>query len=62
VKIVDKIAADVNELLKTPEMRERFTALGAEAEGTMPAQFKAYFRSDMEKWRKVVKAAGVSGD
>jgi tripartite-type tricarboxylate transporter receptor subunit TctC len=62
VKIVDKIAADVNELLKTPEMRERFTALGAEAEGTMPVQFKAYFRSDMEKWRKVVKAAGVSGD
>ncbi|MGZ5173230.1 MAG: Bug family tripartite tricarboxylate transporter substrate binding protein [Burkholderiales bacterium] len=62
VKIVDKIAADVNQLLKTAEMRERFSALGAEAEGTMPAQFKAYFRSDMEKWRKVVKAAGVSGD
>ena len=61
-KIVDKIAADVNQLLKTPEMRERFTALGAEAEGTTPAQFQAYFRSDMDKWRKVVKASGVSGD
>jgi tripartite-type tricarboxylate transporter receptor subunit TctC len=59
-KIVDKIAADVNQLLKTPEMRKRFTALGAE--GTTPAQFQAYFRSDMDKWRKVVKASGVSGD
>jgi tripartite-type tricarboxylate transporter receptor subunit TctC len=57
-KIVDKIALDVNQLLKTPEMRERFTALGAEAEGTSPAEFKAYFRNDMDKWRKVVKAAG----
>jgi tripartite-type tricarboxylate transporter receptor subunit TctC len=58
--IVDKIAADVNQLLKTPEMRERLTALGAE--GTTPAEFQAYFRSDMDKWRKVVKASGVSGD
>jgi tripartite-type tricarboxylate transporter receptor subunit TctC len=52
----------VNQLLKTPEMRERFMGLGAEAEGTTPAAFKAYFRTDKEKWRKVVKAAGVSGD
>jgi tripartite-type tricarboxylate transporter receptor subunit TctC len=61
-KIVEKIAADVNQLLRTRELRERFAALGAEAEGTSPAEFKAYFRNDMDKWRKVVKAAGVSGD
>jgi tripartite-type tricarboxylate transporter receptor subunit TctC len=61
-KVIDKIASDVNRLLNTPEMRERFTALGVEAEGTTPAEFKAYFRDDMEKWRKVVRAAGVSAD
>jgi tripartite-type tricarboxylate transporter receptor subunit TctC len=61
-RIVDKIADDVSRVLKTPEMRERFTALGVEAEGTAPADFKSYFRKDMEKWRKVVKAAGVAGD
>ena len=61
-KVVDKIAMDVTRLLKTPDMRERFSALGVEAEGTSPAEFKAYFRHDMEKWRRVVAAAGVSGD
>jgi tripartite-type tricarboxylate transporter receptor subunit TctC len=61
-KVIDKIAMDVKQLLMSPEMRERFTALGAEAEGTSPAEFKTYFRNDMEKWRRVVKAAGVSAD
>jgi tripartite-type tricarboxylate transporter receptor subunit TctC len=60
--LVDRIAADVTRLLQTPEMRERFSTLGVEAEGTTPAGFKAYFRNDVEKWRKVVKAAGVSAD
>jgi tripartite-type tricarboxylate transporter receptor subunit TctC len=59
--LLEKIASDVNALLKTAEMRERFTGLGVEAEGTSPAAFKTYFRADVEKWRKVVKAAGVSG-
>jgi tripartite-type tricarboxylate transporter receptor subunit TctC len=60
--IIDKIAVDVTQLLKTPEMRERFSVLGAETEGTSPAEFKTYLRHDMEKWRRVVTAAGVSGD
>ena len=61
-KVIDKIAADVSRFLKTPETRERFSNLGVEAEGTTPAEFKAYFRNDLEKWSKVVKAAGVSAD
>lgn len=47
--VVEKIATAVNTLLKTLEMRERFTGLGVEAEGTPPAEFKSYFRGDLEK-------------
>ncbi len=61
-RIIEKIAADASRLLKTPEMRERLARLGVDAEGTTPAEFKAYFRADIEKWRKVVKAAGVAAD
>lgn len=61
-RIVEALSADVNRLLKTPEMRDRFTALGVEAEASTPAEFKAYFRNDMSKWAKVVRAAGVSAD
>jgi tripartite-type tricarboxylate transporter receptor subunit TctC len=61
-RTLDKIAADVTTLLRTPEMRERFVALGVDAEGGTPAEFRAYFRGDIERWRKVVKAAGVQAD
>jgi tripartite-type tricarboxylate transporter receptor subunit TctC len=60
--VIEKIASDVKRLITTSEMRERFTALGVEAEGTSPSEFKQYFRNDVEKWRKVVRAAGVSAD
>ena len=59
-RVVEKIASDVGKLLKNPETRERFSGLGVEAEGGDTAHFKTYFRNDLEKWRKVVRTAGVS--
>lgn len=46
----------------TPDIRERFAAQGVEAAGTTPDQFKTYFQSDIKKWAKAVKAAGVAVD
>jgi tripartite-type tricarboxylate transporter receptor subunit TctC len=60
--IVTKISGDVSRLLATPEMKERFSGLGVEAEGTTAAEFAAFFRRDVEKWAKVVKAAKLSSD
>ena len=60
--ILEKISLDVSTLVRNAEMRERFTALGVESEGGSPGEFKAYFRNDVEKWRKVVRAARVSAD
>ena len=61
-KIVAKISADVSRIVKAPEMRERFAGLGADSEGTTPDAFRSYFRADVEKWSKVVKAAKISAD
>jgi len=58
-RVVSKIAADVGRFVKTPEGRARLADLGADAEGTTPAEFKQYFRTDVEKWAKVVKAAKI---
>jgi tripartite-type tricarboxylate transporter receptor subunit TctC len=60
--IVEKISADVSRIVKAADTRERFAGLGADSEGTTPAQFAQYFRGDVEKWAKVVKAAKLSAD
>ena len=61
-KIIEKISADVSRIVKTPETRERFAGLGADSEGTTPAEFRQYFRGDVEKWAKVVKSAKLSSE
>jgi len=43
----------------SPELRERLSALGAEPAGTTPEQFAAFLKSEMEKWARVAKAAGI---
>ncbi|MBL0421047.1 tripartite tricarboxylate transporter substrate binding protein [Ramlibacter sp. AW1] len=60
--ILDKIAADASAVVREPEMVRRFNEQGAAAAGSSPAEFTRFVMADTEKWRKVVKSAGLSLD
>ena len=45
--------------LATPEVKERFAALGADAWTLEPAQFDAYVREEIRSNAALVKAAGL---
>lgn len=60
--VVRKINADVNELLKSKDVTERFMAQGAEPLATDPHQFAQMLHADIAKWGQVVKASGASID
>ena len=57
--VVARIAADVKHIVSAPAMAERWQTLGVEPAGTAPAEFRAKFTAELEKWRKVVKAAHI---
>jgi tripartite-type tricarboxylate transporter receptor subunit TctC len=57
--IVNKINADINEALKAPEIAQRLPEFSAEAVGGTPQATAAYMREEIERWHKVIKAAGV---
>ena len=57
--VVDKINRDINRVVGEPELKERFTSLGAEAMPMSPAEFDKFFKSEMDDLAKVVKAAGI---
>jgi tripartite-type tricarboxylate transporter receptor subunit TctC len=61
-QIVRKINSDVNEVLRSPDVVEKFAAQGAEPYATDPKQFAAVLHSDIAKWSQVVKASGASVD
>ena len=57
--IVNKLNAEIVGILKQPETNERLSQEGAEPVGNTPAQFGAHIKSEIEKWRKVIRAAGI---
>jgi tripartite-type tricarboxylate transporter receptor subunit TctC len=57
--IIDKIYTEMAKVMNTPEMRERFAAIGAETIANTPAQFGAFIDAESKRWEKVIRAAGV---
>jgi tripartite-type tricarboxylate transporter receptor subunit TctC len=45
--------------MKTQEARATMLALGAEPVPTTPEEFGAYVKSEITKWTKVIKDAGI---
>jgi tripartite-type tricarboxylate transporter receptor subunit TctC len=54
-----KLNRDLQQMLQAPDVRERFAALGLEPKGSTPEGFDAIINEDIERLRKVVKAANV---
>ena len=57
--LVERINADVNRVLKQPQVRERLNGLGLEPMGGTAVDFSTYYRSEIARWAKVSKQAGV---
>jgi tripartite-type tricarboxylate transporter receptor subunit TctC len=60
--IVEKLHADFAKVLKVPEVAHMLESQGAEAIANTPSEFAQVLRADLEKWRTVVKAAGITAD
>lgn len=59
-EIIDKLNAEINAALKQPAVRAKLEAAGIEVQGGTPQEYAALIQSDLSKWGKVVKEAGIS--
>ena len=60
--VIGRLQSEISKIVKTPEIRDRFLALGAEPAGSTPDQFAAFYRNEVLKWAKVVKESGAQID
>jgi tripartite-type tricarboxylate transporter receptor subunit TctC len=56
--IVDKLAAEVQKIVRTPEMQERLKGLDHTPVGGTPAEFAKLIADDYARWQRVVKETG----
>jgi tripartite-type tricarboxylate transporter receptor subunit TctC len=58
-KIITKVNAEIVKALKQPDVIERYTALGIESVTSTPQEFSGIIKSDLAKYLKVIKDAGI---
>jgi tripartite-type tricarboxylate transporter receptor subunit TctC len=57
--VIARLNADIVKTVNLPDIRTRFAELGLDPLGSTPQEQLAYTRSEIAKWAKVVKAAGI---
>jgi tripartite-type tricarboxylate transporter receptor subunit TctC len=57
--IVDKLNREINAVLRSPDMAPALKRFGYEAKIMTPAEFKAFFASELKKFPPLLRAAGI---
>ncbi len=60
--IADKLSRAIAETLKQPEVAKRLAELSAEPIGGSPPEMAGLMKQDAERWRAVIRAAGVKAE
>lgn len=60
--IVARLSGAIGEVMRTPEMIERFKQMNATPVFLAAEDFAAYAKQGLERWGTVVKAAGISSE
>jgi tripartite-type tricarboxylate transporter receptor subunit TctC len=60
--IVERLNTEFVNAIKSPELRERLAKVGADPAGLTIEQYTAFVQSEIAKWDKVIKAAGIKGE
>jgi tripartite-type tricarboxylate transporter receptor subunit TctC len=57
--IISKLHDEVVKSLKLPQVKERLASQGADPVGSSPEEYDAFVKSEIAKWQKVCKDAGI---
>jgi tripartite-type tricarboxylate transporter receptor subunit TctC len=61
-EIITRYHAEMMKVLKDPEVRTLMERDGSEPLGSTPEEFGAYFKREVEKYAKVIKASGARAE
>jgi tripartite-type tricarboxylate transporter receptor subunit TctC len=57
--IMEKLNSEIVRIARTPEVRERLAADGADPVGSSPEEFAAYIKLELARWARVIDQARI---
>ena len=60
--ILERLNAEVNKMIQTPEFRDRLVKAGADPVGGSIDDFRQRLKSETDRWGRVIKAANVKAE
>ena len=60
--IVNRLSVEIGKIARSPEMRDRLVAMGAEPVGGTPEEFKTVIDRDIAKWKALAQKVGIKID
>ncbi|WP_354682411.1 tripartite tricarboxylate transporter substrate-binding protein [Cupriavidus necator] len=60
--VIDKVSADVNRVLASPELRARMVQLGILVKGSSPAAFADVVKAEQTYWAEALRASNIRLD
>lgn len=57
--VIGSINSEVKKVLAMPDVKQRFASDGARSVWSAPTEFESFYKSEVVKWTKVVKSAGL---
>ncbi|MET0678101.1 MAG: tripartite tricarboxylate transporter substrate binding protein [Bradyrhizobium sp.] len=61
-EVVEKLSAEVNKAMQSPDIKDFFAAQGFNVRGTTPQAFKTFVASEVAKWTPIVKNSGAQAN
>ena len=60
--LINKLYADVSNVLRQADFREKIASMGADVVGSSPEQFGAFMKTESAKWGKVIREANIKAE
>jgi tripartite-type tricarboxylate transporter receptor subunit TctC len=58
-RLIDLLQSETARIINLPDVKEKLLAIGLEPDGMSPAEFAAYIKADIAKWKKVIVDAKI---
>jgi tripartite-type tricarboxylate transporter receptor subunit TctC len=58
--VVDRINAEMKKAVANPEFAKQLVAMGLEPASSTPAEFHAMIATELKRWTRVIKEAGIT--